>query len=92
VIKIHQERGFNAKWNEEELDIYENADDEDKEKMAETTLVNGMIEQEFVLPIKFGGKKLTIAQRLFARKCRNEVGWDKDGNLKCFDLDEYMKY
>jgi len=91
VIKILQrDTGFD--YNTEEAEIYANATDEDKEKMAETTISHGMVEQEFVTPIKFGGKRLTIPQKLFASKCRNEVGWDKDGNLVCFDLDEYMQY
>ncbi len=79
-------------FNIEENDIYQNADDEKKTKLAKTTLINGLIEQEFCTPIKFGGKKLTISQRLFAGQCRNEVGWNKNGELVCFDLDEFMKY
>lgn len=27
----------------------------------------------------------------FAMSCRNEVGW-KDGELVCYDLDEFKKY
>jgi hypothetical protein len=79
-------------YNTEEFEIYTNASDEIKAEMVETTISNGLIEQEFVTPIKFGGKRLTIPQRLFASSCRNEVGWDKDGKLLCFDLDEYKKY
>lgn len=79
-------------FNIEENEIYQNADDEKRTKLASTILINGLIEQEFCTPIKFGGKKLSIAQRLFAGQCRNEVGWNKDGELVCFDLDEYMKY
>ena len=91
VIKILQ-RESGIDFNTEEAKIYNNASDEDKKQMAETQLVGGMIEQEFCLPIKFGGKRLSIAQKLFARQCRNEVGWDKDDNLVCFDLDEFKKY
>jgi len=60
--------------------------------MAKTQLVNGMVEQEFLTPIKFGGRRLSIPQKLFASKCRNEVGWTDDGRLVCFDLDEFKKY
>lgn len=91
VIKILQ-RGSGKDFNTEEANIYTNASDEDKEQMAKTELVGSMIEQEFVTPIKFGGKRLTIPQKLFASKCRNEVGWTEDGRLVCFDLDEFMKY
>lgn len=91
VIKILQrDSGFN--YNDEEVRIYNNASDEDKKLMAKAELSNGMVEQEFVTPIKFGGKRLSIAQKLFASQCRNEVGWDKDGNLVCYDLDEFKKY
>lgn len=91
VIKLCKEHMSNM-FNTEEAKIYEEAPEEDKNKMAKTKLVNGFIEQEFCLPIKYGGIKLNLEQRLFASKCRDEVGWDKEGNLVCFDLDEYMKY
>jgi hypothetical protein len=91
VIKILQSK--NSKdYNQEEIDIYTNASDEVKAQMVPTIITNGLIEQQFVTPIKFGGKKLTIPQRLFASSCRNEVGWTEDGRLLCFDLDEFKKY
>ena len=68
--------------------VFANAD-----KTKVIKIQNGsIIEQEFCLPIKFSDKKLNIAQMLFAKSCRNEVGWNKEGNLVCFDLDEYMRY
>lgn len=80
-------------YNEDEVKIYENASDEDKKRMAKPILLsNGIVEQEFCLPIKYGGMKLTPEQRSFASQCRSEVGWNDDGELLCFDLDEYMKY
>jgi len=81
-------------YNKEEFEIYVNASDEKKKELAKTTLgINGLfIEQEFCNPIKLDARKLTIPQMLFARKCRNEVGWTADGNLVCFDLDEYKKW
>ena len=91
VIKLLQ-RDSGKDFNLEEAEIYANASDEKKEQMVKTSISNGLIEQEFVTPIKFGGKKLTIPQRLFASSCRNEVGWTSDGRLQCFDLDEFKKY
>lgn len=86
VIKIEKCPNF---ANQEEYEIYENSPEQDK--MAETRLVGDFIEQEFVLPIKFGGRRLTLAQIAFANSCRNEVGWKGD-KLVCFDLDEFKRY
>lgn len=91
VIKLNKtESGFD--WNTEELKIYQNATEEDKAQMAKTEMTNGFIEQDFCIPIKFGGKRLSISERLFAASCRNEVGWSREGTLICFDLDEFKKY
>ena len=93
VIKILIEKnGYD--YNEDEDRIYRNASDEVKAKLAKTELTyNGMIvEQEFCNPIKFDKRKLSISQILFANSCRNEVGWTKEGELVCFDLDEFMRY
>lgn len=90
VIKLLEHK--NSDFNSEEYRIYTSASDEDKVKMTRTEIVGNLIEQDFCMPIKFGGKKLSISERLFAMKCRNEVGWTSDGELVCFDLDEYMKY
>lgn len=76
-------------YNKDEAEIYHNATDQQKNEMAVTKLVGGFIEQEFVEPIKFAGKKLTMEQIRFANSCRKEVGWTKDGRLVCFDLDDY---
>lgn len=91
VIKILKiEKSFD--FNKQELEIYNDATDEDKKQMVVTTLFYNIIEQDYCTPIKFGGKKLTPEERIFALSCRNEVGWDKDNNLVCFDLDEFKKY
>lgn len=93
VIKfLIEDRMFD--YNELECEIYDNAREEDKKQMAKTTLeLNGMvIEQEFCNPIKFDDRKLNMSQIRFARSCRNEVGWNSEGNLVCFDLDEFKKY
>ena len=91
VIKLCKERMSNM-FNEQEAKIYENASDEDKTQMANTKMINGFIEQEFCLPIKWSGEKLNIKQRRFSLSCRDEVGFNKDGELVCFDLDEFKKY
>ena len=91
VLKLNKNR-IGIDWNSEENDIYENASEDDKKLMAETKLLNrGFIEQKFVTPIKYGGRKLNAEQRAFAASCRNEVGWDGD-ELVCYDLDEFKKY
>lgn len=95
VIKILIEKGEGRfDFNAEEAEIYNNASDDKKAKLAKTELTyNGtIIEQEFCNPIKFDDRKMTIPQILFAGSCRDEVGWTKEGNLVCFDLNEYMKY
>lgn len=93
VIKILINKHF-KEYNLEEVQIYKNAKPADRELMAVTEIqYNGhVVEQEFCNPIKLDDRKLTIAQALFAGKCRNEVGWNKEGKLVCFDLDEYKKY
>ena len=91
VIKLLKSNMY-GNFNEIEDKIYQNAKPENKEQMVPTKLIDGFIEQEFVTPIKFGGKKLNIKERLFASSCRNEVGWTEDGRLLCFDLDEFKKY
>ena len=90
VIKL--EKDNRDIFNKLEDKIYREASDEAKAEMAKTTMVNGFIEQEFCMPIKFAGIKLNMEQVRFAQSCRNEVGWNKDGDLVCFDLDEYKKY
>lgn len=91
VIKlVKHEHGKD--WNAEEADIYKNATPEDRTLMVRTELINGFIEQDFVLPVKYGGRKLTREQIYFSNSCRNEVGWSEDGTIVCFDLDEFKKY
>lgn len=95
VIKLLiDNREFNHDFNKEEVDIYTNASEETRKQLAKTELTYDgfVVEQEFCNPIKFDDRKLTIPQMLFAGSCRNEVGWTADGNLVCFDLDEYKKY
>ena len=79
-------------YNTQEVDAYDSASEKAKLELAETKGDAFIVEQEFCNPIKWDDRDLTLPQVLFARSCRNEVGWDADGNLKCFDLDEYRKY
>jgi hypothetical protein len=81
-------------YNEEEFNVWKNASEDDKRKMATTSLdlKNGIIEQEFCNPVRLDERKLSMKQILFANKCRGEVGWAKDGSLKCFDLSEFNQY
>lgn len=81
-------------YNLEEIEIYKNAGAATKKQMAKTKLeYDGLVvEQEFCNPVKLDDRKMTIAQIAFATSCRNEVGWDADGNLKCFDLNEFRKW
>lgn len=79
-------------FNKDEYDIY--YESSEKELLAVTNISDNemVIEQEFVLPIKFSDKELSIKDMLFAGSCRNEVGWNSEGKLVCFDLSEYKKY
>jgi len=93
VIKILINK-HSKDYNLEEIEIYENADEATKNQMAKTVVTydGHVVEQEFCNPIKFDERKLTISQTLFASSCRNEVGWDKNGKLVCFDLNEFKRY
>lgn len=76
-------------YNAEEQSIYDNATPEAKSKMAPVSLHNGIIVQDFVLPIDKSPRELSIKQAMFADRCRKQVGWDKDGNLVCYDLSDF---
>ena len=93
VIKLLIDQNYKD-FNLEEIEIYKNASNETRKEMAETVMnYDGLVvEQEYCIPLKWDDRKMTMQQILFAKSCRNEVGWDKDGNLKCFDLDEYKRY
>lgn len=82
--------------NKKEFEIYKNSNQ--KDLMCFTEYVNelNIIIQDFVIPLKFANEtlksKLTIKDFVFASSCRNEVGFDKNNKLICFDLDEFKKY
>jgi len=78
--------------NKLEYDIYNDSDDKSEFAFTEISSDNTIVEQEYVEPIKFSSKELTLREILFANSCRGEVGWNKENKLVCFDLDEYKKY
>lgn len=94
VIKVCIERG--NYFNQEEIDIYNSK--EDKSQLAETKLLeNGYIEQEYLHTMDDAETlklypTMTNEQIRFARSCRGDVGFDKNGILKCHDLEEFKKY
>ena len=98
VIKIPLKESYSY-CNKEEISIYENASEKTKSQMAETQILpNGYIMQEFLWslddPLTDGviTRKITAEEIRFARSCREDVGFDKDGVMKCFDLEEFKKY
>jgi vacuolar-type H+-ATPase subunit F/Vma7 len=98
VIKIPLKESYTYA-NKEEVEIYENASENVKAQMAETKMLpNGYIRQEFLwtlddpLTDEMITRKITVEEIRFARSCRNDVGFDKNGVMKCHDLPEFLKY
>lgn len=85
--------------NDNEAELWNTASDEDKEQLAETKrLSNGYILQEFLQTLDdpttkdYLGRPMTMKEVNFAMSCRNDVGYDTEGRLKCYDYDEFKKY
>lgn len=98
VLKIALQSSYQYN-NLEEFEIYKNAPEKVKNQMAETRLLdNGYIEQEFLwtlddpLTESIITRDVTIEEIRFARSCRNDVGFDKNGVMKAHDLEEYKKW
>jgi len=98
VIKIPLRESYQYN-NKEEFLIYKEANQKTKNKMALTeVLPNGYIKQEFLWTLDDPEtenqitREVTLEEIKFARACRNDVGFDKNGNMKCHDLEEYLKY
>lgn len=98
VVKIALRTSYDTN-NRQEFGIYKNASEKVKSQMAETKLLeNGYIEQEFLwtlddpLTDSMITREITVEEIRFARSCRNDVGFDKNGVMKCHDLEEYKKY
>jgi hypothetical protein len=96
VVKVCFARG--NYFNQEELNLFTQANDKKKAELADTKMLdNGYIEQEYLITLDMPEadeliKNLTPEQIAFARSCRGDVGFDKNGVLKCHDIEEYRKY
>jgi hypothetical protein len=93
IAKYHQEH------NDNEARLWEEADEETRSQLAETKrLANGYILQEFLQTLDdetteaWLDRPMTNKEIRFAASCRNEVGYDANGVLKCFDYDEFKQY
>ncbi len=98
VIKVLVEK-HSFDFNKEEQKEWDNASEEKRKQLAQTRLLeNGYIEQEYLHTLddettaEWLKRPLTMSEIRFAQSCRNDVGFDADGNLKCFDLHEYKQY
>lgn len=98
VIKVPVQRNYQH-FNNEEIEIWNATTDEIRKELAETSILdNGYIMQEFLHTLddestpQWLGRVMTMKEIRFADACRSDVGYDKDGNLKCFDLPEYKNY
>lgn len=78
--------------NQIEYDLFVSSNEQELLAHTEISDDGSIVEQEFVLPMKFSDRELTIPEILFAGKCRDEVGWNSQGKLVCFDLSEFKKY
>jgi hypothetical protein len=96
VVKVCFERGNH--FNQEEINLFTQANDKKRAELADTKLLdNGYIEQEYLITLDTDEadaliQNLTPEQIAFARSCRGDVGFDKNGVLKCHDIEEYRKY
>lgn len=93
VDKIHQRE------NDNEADLWEKANEETRKQLAETKkLSNGYILQEYLHTMDdpdtqaWLARKMTMAEVRFATSCRNDVGYDANQTLKCYDYDEFKAY
>lgn len=98
VIKVPVERDA-FRWNEEEIRCWNEANEQTRLELASTKLLeNGYIEQEYLHTLDdpstedWLGRPMTMKEIRLAKSCRQDVGYDKDGNLKCFDLHEYKQW
>ena len=99
VIKVPVTK-MDYEHNAKEAEAWESMSEERRKEFAECKLLeNGWLEMEFLTTLKdpavfdtFGHVEMTAEKMQFAASCRNEVGFDKEGNLKCFDYDEYRRY
>ena len=99
VVKIPVSK-FDFEHNRKEAEMWESASEERRKTLTPCRLLaNGWLEMDFLYTLndpetdsKFGHIDLTAEEIQFAYSCRNEVGFDTEGKLRCYDYDEYMKY
>lgn len=90
--------------NRKEAEAWSKMNEEERKEFAECKLnENGWLEMEFLTTLheleekpdvakQFENVRMSTEEIKFAQSCRNEVGFDKNGKLKCFDYDEYRRY
>lgn len=95
-VPIHT---YDQRHNDKEAELWEEADEETRSQLAETKrLANGFILQEYLHTLDDTDTKdwlnrpMTMVEIRFATSCRNEVGYDANGTLKCYDYDEFKAY
>jgi len=86
--------------NIKEAQMWQEMDEEKRKLFVPCRLLSdNLLEMDFVYILddpetdkKFGNIDLSISDIKFAMSCRNEVGFDKEGKLRCFDYDEFKQY
>jgi len=99
VIKVPVTKG-DVSHNLGEAEAWEKMSEERRKLFVPCRMITDeWLEMDFVNILddpetneKFGHIDLSMEQIRFAMSCRNEVGFDKDGNLRCFDYEEFKKY
>lgn len=99
VIKVPVSKR-DYEYNKSEAEWWASASEEQRKTMTPCRLLsNGWLEMDFLYTLndpetqnKFGHIELTMEEIQFATSCRNEVGFDAEGKLRCYDFDEYRKY
>jgi len=98
IIKVPIRKEYQD-HNDNEAKLWEEADEQTRSQLAETKrLSNGYILQEYLHTLddknteEWLGRPMTMAEIRFATSCRNDVGYDENRNLKCYDYDEFKQY
>jgi len=83
--------------NSEEAKFYSEGGKDVKDGFAFTELSGVFVKQEYLHTLddeetyKWIGRPLTFSELRLATSCRNEVGFDENKKLKCYDYDEFKK-
>lgn len=98
VVKVPIDVEY-QRHNDNEATLWNEASEELRSQLAETQrLPNGYIVQEYLHTLddketqEWLGRLMTNKEIRFAASCRNDVGYDANGVLKCFDYDEFKQY